>query len=703
MMVVDTGLHIRRHFFGAALLLCLLFPCFSIARAAELPRVFIVHSYDPENLAADPQDRGLVQGLADYGFVDGDTVKIERFFMDTKRKYTKPEQIESRGKEALARIKVFRPDLVITVDDNAARTVMLPLVDSDVPVVFTGINNKPETYNRSRYFMHNRTRPGHNITGVYEKLYIAKSMQVMEEIIVGLKKIIFIVDDSPTGDAVKKQMEEELFADDIGILYSIRQISSFEEYKQLIRWINADPEIGAYYPVAVRLTTGDGRIITGRDILKWTLGHARKPALAVNYFMCRLGVFGGVSVDFTAMGRQAAHKGARILKGEPAGEMSIEDAFEYALVFNVARARQLGVTIPPELLGAADDIYESMLLTVTREPLHILIVQSNEKGLGTGTDIEKGLLAELGRNGFVEGTNLRISRFYMQTRRTYITPEQVYQRGQAALEKVEQLDPDLVITIDDAAAKEVMLYLVDTPYPVLFGGISVPPEKYNIISRFMSSRVHPGHNVSGVTGEYQYEKTMEAVHLTFPEARSIVLINSRNSSWPDSMNTTLKEQVADFGSTCNFASIRVESASTLKEFKKLVLRYNDDPDVDVIGAVSPVGLIREDGTVSPPADTLSWWLANQKKPGFTFFDNWVQYGCLLAAAIDFEATGRHLAQQATSVLQGADPGDLPIQDPADPYLAVNLARARQLGVELPVEILETARKVYHTMEPERAH
>jgi len=55
------------------------------------------------------------------------------------------------------------------------------------------------------------------------------------------------------------------------------------------------------------------------------------------------------------------------------------------------------------------------------------------------------------------------------------------------------------------------------------------------------------------------------------------------------------------------------------------------------------------------------------------------------------------------VLRGADPGDLPIQSPATPYIAVNLARARQIGVELPVEILEAAHKVYHTMEPEKAH
>ena len=704
-MMMTTGQYSRSFSFSTALalLLCFMFSWCSIVQAVDLPRVYIVHSYDPGNFCTNPQDSGLVQGLADHGFVDGDTVVIERFFMDTKQTYTKPEQIESRGKEALARIKAFKPDLVITVDDNATRTVMLSLVDSDVPVVFTGINNKPEVYNRGSKFMRNRLRPGHNVTGVHEKLYIAKSVQVLREIVHDLKKVIFIVDDSLTGNAVKRQMQDELFADNSGLLYSIRQVGSFEEYKQLIRWIDTDPEIGAYYPVALRLTTGDNGVITGRDIIHWTLGHTRKPALSANYFMCKSGMFGGVSVDFVAMARLAAHKGAQIIKGQPAGEIAIEEAAEYALVFNIVRARQLGIAIPPELLGAADYVYETMELSVVPKPFHILIVQSNEKGLGTGTDIEKGLLAELSRNDFVEGDNLKICRFYMQTRRTYITPEQVHQRGLAALEKVEEVDPDLVITLDDAAAKEVMLPLVDSSYPVLFGGTRIPPEKYNNSHRFMSSRSRPGHNVSGVTGEFLYEKTMEVVQVAFPEARNIVLINSGNSSQLPIMNKVLNEVAAACDSKCRLASVRIESASTLKEFKRLVLKYNADPDVDLISAVSPVGLIREEGTVNPLADTLSWLFAHQTKPGFTFSDNWVRYGYLMAAGFDFEATGRQLGQLATRVLRGADPAELSIQSPSDSYIVLNLARARQLGVELPVDILEAAHKIYHSMEPEKAH
>jgi len=99
-MMTTTGKNIRSLSFTTALLLCLLSPCFNSVQATELPRVFIVHSYDPENLASNPQDSGLVKGFAVQGFVEGETVTIKRFYMDTKRTYTKPEQVEARGKEA---------------------------------------------------------------------------------------------------------------------------------------------------------------------------------------------------------------------------------------------------------------------------------------------------------------------------------------------------------------------------------------------------------------------------------------------------------------------------------------------------------------------------------------------------------------------------------------------------------------------------
>ncbi len=680
------------------LLFCLLFCQAAVLRGADLPRVCIVHSYDPQNIVSIPQDQGIVEALAAAGFVDGSTVRIHRFYMDTKKTFTRPEQIEARGRAALEKIKTLKPDLVFTVDDNAARKVMLPLVDSSVPLVFTGINNRPELYNHLKRFMETREHPGHNVTGVYEKLYIGKSVQVMREILPDLEKIVFIVDDSPTGNAIRRQMEEELSDQQSGILYSIRQVGAFDEYKRLIRRINADPETGAYYPVAVRLSTCDNKIVTNLEILRWTLAHTAKPDLAVNYYACRLGLFGGVSVNFKAMGRQAGAKGAAVLKGSPAGSIAIEDAADYALVFNLARARQLKVTLPADLLGSADRLYETMQLAVDPGLPKILVIHSGSPDLGAEAKLARGMISRMARSGYVAGKNVEISRFFMQCLRRFTGPAQVRERGREALAEVERLKPDLVVLLGDAAAREVLPSLVDSPYPVLFGGTHLPPERYAAERPFLENRIHPGHNVSGVTGELEIRTSLEAALMAFPDTDKIVLLDSGTLLPRRWFSPVLEKECAAFAALHPGVEVRVEYAATIEEFKQLVLRSNNDGETDIVATVLPVGLVDRDGTPVPLQQTLRWLLANQKKPGLGFTDTAIRYGFLMGEVVNARDIGRQLGEQVVQVLHGADPADLAIESPEDTYLALNMARAEQLHLDLPLDIVEAAGKVYFQME-----
>ncbi|MCP4629768.1 MAG: hypothetical protein GY850_40615 [bacterium] len=78
----------------------------------------------------------------------------------------------------------------------------------------------------------------------------------------------------------------------------------------------------------------------------------------LNCFFSEIGLFGGAAVDFKAMGIAAGRKAGKILSGEKAGDLPIDDAPEYAIVLNIKRARQLGIDIPPPLLTAADYVYK---------------------------------------------------------------------------------------------------------------------------------------------------------------------------------------------------------------------------------------------------------------------------------------------------------------------------------------------------------
>jgi putative tryptophan/tyrosine transport system substrate-binding protein len=322
------------------------------------PRVFILHSYEQNHVCGQPQHDGMVAMLKRAGFIENQNLDLQLYYMDTKRKNNTPELINKQADMALEKIKRFKPDILVTLDDNAFRWVALQLVDSDISIVFSGLNGQPEMYNRQKPFMLSRENPGHNITGVYEKLHIVNAIRVHSRLFPDFQKLKIITDPSPTGKAINTQIKLELENADISVDWEMKVVKDWDEYQAEIVSANNDPKIGAIYPVAVLLKDKKGNVYTAPEIFKWTVQVSKKPEIAVNYAFTKMGLFGGSAVDFYSMGQQAGQMVVKILKGKSPGIIPIEDAFRYALAFNLKRAHQLNIDIPNEILLAADEVVQ---------------------------------------------------------------------------------------------------------------------------------------------------------------------------------------------------------------------------------------------------------------------------------------------------------------------------------------------------------
>ncbi len=327
-----------------------------VAEAGTSYRVFILHSYEQHHVCGQPQHDGIVAILEKEGFVEGRNLVLKSYFMDTKRKNNTQELIEQQADKALRLIDEFQPHVLVTLDDNAFRTVALKRVGAPFGIVFCGLNGQPVDYNAQKTFFISSETPGYNITGVYEKLHIVEAIRVQEKILPNLRKVRMLCDISPTGKAVAKQVQIELARGSIPVDFDTKIVQNWEEYKREIAIVNKSDVIGTIYPVALLLKDPNGTTYTAPEIFRWTIQNCRKPAIAVNYAFVKLGLFGGAAVDFKFMGMQAGTMVVRILKGQQAGTIAFEDARRYALVFNLARAKQLNIVIPDDILLAADDL-----------------------------------------------------------------------------------------------------------------------------------------------------------------------------------------------------------------------------------------------------------------------------------------------------------------------------------------------------------
>jgi ABC-type uncharacterized transport system substrate-binding protein len=334
-------------------------------------RIYIVQSYEVGHVCGEPQAEGILQSLAANGWTVGQNLELRSYYMDTYRTNTSPESMQREGQKALAEISEFKPDIVFALDDAAVAEVMLPLIGrDDISVVFSGMNGQPEMYNERKHYMESWAHPGSNVTGAYEKLYAAQALKVMEQAVPHLRgeKVVMITDHSPTGNGLTKQFELEL-KNVTDVRWEVQRVQDWADYMALIERLNNDAEVKAIYPVALSLPAEGGGRYAAAQIYDWTLAHSRKPEMAINYFFARMGLFGGAVVNFGAMGRLAGQQGAKVLKGAKAGDLPIENAPDYAIVFNLKRARDLGIEIPARVLAAANAVYKDDLVPLQGRPL----------------------------------------------------------------------------------------------------------------------------------------------------------------------------------------------------------------------------------------------------------------------------------------------------------------------------------------------
>ena len=95
-----------------------------------------------------------------------------------------------------------------------------------------------------------------------------------------------------------------------------------------------------------------------RDLIIALAERHRLPAIYPFRSFAASGGLMSYGSDVTDVFRRAAAYVDRILKGARAGELPVQAPSKYELVMNLRAAKALGITMPPLLLGRADEVIE---------------------------------------------------------------------------------------------------------------------------------------------------------------------------------------------------------------------------------------------------------------------------------------------------------------------------------------------------------
>jgi putative ABC transport system substrate-binding protein len=196
-------------------------------------------------------------------------------------------------------------------------------------------------------------RPGGNITGlsVLQSELTGKALEILKEVVPHAKR--FGVLSSPTAPShVPTMRAAEAAAEKLGVTLHtvlVRAVEEFEEaFVQLAR-----ADIQAVFVGGYALTVRGRPELLAQLALKYRL-----PSM----FSARDNVAAGGlmshSPDLVDLHRRAATYIDKILKGSKPADLPVEQASQYQLIINLKTAKALGITIPPAVLGRADEVIE---------------------------------------------------------------------------------------------------------------------------------------------------------------------------------------------------------------------------------------------------------------------------------------------------------------------------------------------------------
>lgn len=321
----------------------------------------------------------------------------------------------------------------------------------------------------------------------------------------------------------------------------------------------------------------------------------------------------------------------------------------------------------------------------------VLIVHSYDPGFYWTRDLATGIEEGLRRNGFANGQNVELRTFFMDTKVTYTTPEQIAARGVVARDLVDQLHPDIVFLTDDDALKEVGVeYTRQHPergLPFIFSGINLDPTIYDPIKSLES----PGGPLTGALERLPYDEAFALARRISPNASRILLL-ADSSNGSTFVHSRFGQEYLDHVVNAPLEVVAFLQIRTLAEWKQTIAEYQTK--VDVIGVLNYQQLIDENGVVVPGREVAAWTIQNSRLPELGLVPSWAEDGLLLGLGNSGTRTGVYVGVLGGEVLKGRDPGSIPIVDPKFTEFTVNVDRAAMLGITIPPADLVNAAEVF---------
>ena len=319
------------------LLLAILLTTVSQAQAQQpkkVSRLGYLSAYDAATESS--RAEGVRLALFKLGYREGQNITTEYRYADGKRE---------RYPELAAELVRLKVDVIVLAGGlipiqaakNATKTI---------PIVMTGLGADPVKTG----LVESLARPGGNVTGITNLAtdLSGKRLELLKECVPKLRRVAVLYDpDVPAG----RQVQDDLpaTAQALGLTVQLREIRAMEDFERVFAALSKERAEGLYASAGLAISANGKRIAN----------FALKSGLPSTYDDIGAVDAGGLTyygADFADSFRRIAIYVDRILKGARPADLPVEQSTKFELVINLKTAKQIGLTIPPNVLAKADKV-----------------------------------------------------------------------------------------------------------------------------------------------------------------------------------------------------------------------------------------------------------------------------------------------------------------------------------------------------------
>jgi ABC-type uncharacterized transport system substrate-binding protein len=321
----------RRKLFGFTLSTMLFALCMSAnAQQPKVYRIGAIHQGGPIKAIVD----GLRDGLKEAGLEEG-----KHFVLDIRDAKGDIKAVEEAAKN-FEREKV---NLIYAVTTSTVTVVRN--VTSKSPIVFA-VGSDPV----ASELVQSYGKPGGRLTGVqYSSTDLTgKRLEILKEMMPKLSRVVIFYNPN-NRVAVEAAALARQAGKQLGVQVVERHATSVEELRQRVGALKAK-EADAYFFIVDAMVTSQAQLII--DMAK----SKKLPTMFSEQSLVAMGGLASYGQNFHETGRLSAKYVQKIMTGAPPGDLRVEVVDRFELVINLKTAKQIGLTIPPNLLARAQKV-----------------------------------------------------------------------------------------------------------------------------------------------------------------------------------------------------------------------------------------------------------------------------------------------------------------------------------------------------------